>query len=90
VDTARRDDTASLKLVEQGGRSCIGNPDVCIRYLEQYQALGVDEITPLFQVGPVSHEEVMTSLRLFGKHVIPHFQEKAKREQAATADAGDG
>jgi alkanesulfonate monooxygenase SsuD/methylene tetrahydromethanopterin reductase-like flavin-dependent oxidoreductase (luciferase family) len=90
VDTARRDDTASLKLVEQGGRFCIGNPDDCIRYIEQYQALGVDEIMPLFQVGPVSHQEVMTSLRLFGKHVIPHFQEKASKAaapQTVSADA---
>jgi alkanesulfonate monooxygenase SsuD/methylene tetrahydromethanopterin reductase-like flavin-dependent oxidoreductase (luciferase family) len=76
--------------VEQGGRFCIGNPDDCIRYIEQYQALGVDEIMPLFQVGPVSHQEVMTSLRLFGKHVIPHFQEKASKAaapQTVSADA---
>ncbi len=90
ADTARRDDTPSLKLVEQGGRFCIGNPDDCIRYIEEYQALGVDEIMPLFQVGPVSHAEVMNSLRLFGKHVIPHFQEKASKAaapQTVSADA---
>jgi hypothetical protein len=33
---------------------------------------------PLFQVGPISHEEVMKTLRLFGKYVIPHFQAKAQ------------
>jgi hypothetical protein len=52
--------------------------------------MGVDEIMPLFQVGPVTHQEVMNALRLFGKYVIPHFREKAKREQAATAVVGDG
>jgi hypothetical protein len=47
--------------------------------------LGVrDEMMPLFQVGPVTHEEVMESLRLFGKYIIPHFQEKAQK--AASAD----
>jgi len=73
-DTARQDETSSLELIEQGGRFCIGDPDDCIRYLEQYAAMGVDEIMPLFQVGPVSHQEVMETLRLFGKYIIPHFQ----------------
>jgi hypothetical protein len=41
---------------------------------------------PLFQVGPVTHEEVMESLRLFGKYVVPHFAAKEKREAAAAAD----
>jgi hypothetical protein len=31
----------------------------------------------------------MNALRLFGKHVIPHFREKAKRAQATAAAAGD-
>ena len=74
--------TSSLELV-QSGRYCIGDPDDCIRYLDQYQPTGVDEMMPLFQVGPITHQEVMETLRLFGRHVIPHFQEEAKK-QAAT------
>jgi alkanesulfonate monooxygenase SsuD/methylene tetrahydromethanopterin reductase-like flavin-dependent oxidoreductase (luciferase family) len=80
ADAARRDDASSLALIEQGGRFCIGDPDDCIRYLECYEALGVDEIMPLFQVGPISHQEVMETLRLFGQYVVPHFQRKAVRE----------
>ena len=34
----------------------------------------------------MTHEEVMNSLRLFGKYVIPHFQEK-ERKALATAQA---
>ena len=86
-DPVRRDETSSLELVQRGGRFCIGNPDDCIEYIEQYEAMGVDEMMPLFQVGPVSHEEVMESLRLFGKYIIPHFQDKAKKAQAAAASA---
>jgi alkanesulfonate monooxygenase SsuD/methylene tetrahydromethanopterin reductase-like flavin-dependent oxidoreductase (luciferase family) len=90
VDPVRRDETPSLQLIQQGGRFCIGDPDDCIRYIEQYEAMGVDEIMPLFQIGPVTHQEVMNSLRLVGKYVVPHFKEKAKREQTATAVVGDG
>ena len=43
----------------------------------------VDALMPLCQVGPVTHEAVMESLRLYGKYVIPHFQQKAKKARAA-------
>ncbi len=89
ADPVRRDETPSLKLIEQGGRFCIGNPDDCIRYIEQYAAIGVDEIMPLFQVGTVTHQEVMNSLRLFGKYVIPHFQEKEQKATATEAIIAD-
>jgi hypothetical protein len=71
------DPTLSLDLIEQGGQFCIGDPDDCIRYLEVYEAMGLDEIMPLIQVGPISHREVTETLRLFGKYIIPHFQAKA-------------
>jgi alkanesulfonate monooxygenase SsuD/methylene tetrahydromethanopterin reductase-like flavin-dependent oxidoreductase (luciferase family) len=78
ADAARQDDTSSLGLIQQGGRFCIGDPDDCLRYLEMYEAMGLDEIMPLFQVGSISHGEVMETLRLFGKYIIPHFQGKAQ------------
>lgn len=58
--------------------------------VENYERIGVDEIMPIFQAGPATHEEVLNSLRLFGKYVIPHFKEKKRRAQAATAAADDG
>jgi alkanesulfonate monooxygenase SsuD/methylene tetrahydromethanopterin reductase-like flavin-dependent oxidoreductase (luciferase family) len=78
ADAARQDETSSLDLIRRGGRFCIGDPDDCIRYLELYEAMGLDEIMPLFQVGPISHGEVMETLRLSGKYVIPYFQAKAR------------
>jgi alkanesulfonate monooxygenase SsuD/methylene tetrahydromethanopterin reductase-like flavin-dependent oxidoreductase (luciferase family) len=87
VDPVRRDETTSLELIQRGGRFCIGNPDDCIEYIEQYEAMGVDEMMPLFQVGPVTHEEVMESLRLCGKYVVPHFQARARRSGSVPAPA---
>ena len=62
-----------------GGGYCVGDPDACIRVIEEFESLGVDEIMPIFQAGHATHQEVMNSIRLFGKYVIPHFQEKEKR-----------
>jgi hypothetical protein len=63
----------------------VGNPDDCIRVIEEFEAMGVDEIMPIFQAGYATHEEVMNSIRLFGKYVIPHFQKKAKKPSSASA-----
>ncbi len=65
------------------GGYCMGDPDFCIEFVEKYQALGVDEYVLTLQVGSVTHQEVMNSLRLFGKYVIPHFQEKERKAQGS-------
>ena len=62
-----------------GGGYCVGDPDACIRVIEDFEPMGVDEIMPIFQAGRATQQEVMNSIRLFGKYVIPHFQEKEKR-----------
>ena len=59
-----------------GGGYCVGDPDACIRVIEEFEAMGVDEIMPIFQAGHATNDEVMNSIRLFGEHVIPHFQAK--------------
>ena len=41
--------------------------------------MGATEIMPIFQAGPATNAEVMNSLRLFGKYVIPHFRAKDNR-----------
>ena len=64
-----------------GGGYCVGDPDACIQVIEEFESMGVDEIMPIFQAGHASHEEVMNSIRLFGRYVIPHFREKEKRQR---------
>ena len=70
-----------------GGGYCVGDPDACIRVIEEFESMGVDEIMPIFQAGYATHEEVMNSIRLFGKYVIPHFREKEKRQKAVKPSA---
>ena len=84
VEVNRRPDTSPDELLDNGS-ICGGDPDACIRTIEKYEALGIDQLLPIFQAGSIPHEKVMQSIRLFGKHVIPHFREKAKRAQEAAA-----
>jgi alkanesulfonate monooxygenase SsuD/methylene tetrahydromethanopterin reductase-like flavin-dependent oxidoreductase (luciferase family) len=64
---------------EEGTKFCVGTPSDCIRFLELFEALGIEEAILLCAVGPAQHEEVMHTLRLFGDQVIPHFQARERR-----------
>ena len=62
-----------------------GDPDEVIRKIERHAAVGLDRVLCQMQVGYISHENIMKSMELFGKYVIPHFKAKAGKKAAATA-----
>jgi len=68
---------------EAGTKFCVGTPRDCIRFLELYEAHGIEEVILLCAVGPAQHQEVLHTLRLFGEEVIPHF--RASEPRAAVA-----
>ena len=55
--------------------------------------MGVEQVFLLSAIGPASHEEVMNTLTMFGKYVIPHFRAKEKAQDqdssSMTAAAND-
>ena len=62
-----------------------GSPDTCIEQVEHIQKVtGLDHMMCMQQFWSIPHEKVMKSIRLFGKHVIPHF---ARQNGAAHAGA---
>ncbi len=81
-ESHRRADATADELIDNGS-FCAGDPDACITSAEKYASYGVDQLMPIFQAGHIPHDKVMQSIRLWGKHVIPHFQEKDKRARQA-------
>jgi alkanesulfonate monooxygenase SsuD/methylene tetrahydromethanopterin reductase-like flavin-dependent oxidoreductase (luciferase family) len=75
---------------EEGTKFCVGTPSDCIRFLELYEALGIEEAILLCAVGPAQQEEVLHTLRLFGEQVIPHFQTKELRFEVGPGRATAG
>jgi alkanesulfonate monooxygenase SsuD/methylene tetrahydromethanopterin reductase-like flavin-dependent oxidoreductase (luciferase family) len=67
---------------DRGEQFCVGTPAECIRFIEMYEALGIEEMILLCAVGPATHEEALNTMRLFGEQVIPHFRAKEKRVAA--------
>ena len=54
-----------------------GDPESCLRAIAIHEAAGVDEIQFLMATETVSHPHAMSSIEMFGRHVIP----KLKRYQ---------
>ncbi len=67
---------------QQGTSFCVGTPDDCIRFLELYESLGIEEVILLCAIGPARHEEVLNTMRLFGEQIIPRFKAKETRPTA--------
>jgi alkanesulfonate monooxygenase SsuD/methylene tetrahydromethanopterin reductase-like flavin-dependent oxidoreductase (luciferase family) len=79
-----RDETVSFEeahaVTEELDSVIIGDPDHCRKKMESYRKIGTDRLMCLMQFGRIAHESVMSSMRLTGEHLIPHFapREKAK------------
>ena len=50
----------------------IGDPDTCIRKIREYRDLGIRNLCVNMCFGG-THEEILESMRLFSKHVMPCF-----------------
>ena len=51
-----------------------GDPDSCIEAIKKHEATGIDELMILMQSETIGHEQVMESIELFGKYVIPELK----------------
>ena len=54
-----------------------GDPESCLRGIAIHEEAGVDELQFLMATETVPHDKVMTSIEMFGKHVIPELKKKA-------------
>jgi len=72
-------ETTPEEVRAEGSKFCVGTPADCIRFLEMYEALGIEEVFLLCAIGPAEHQEVLHTIRLFGEEIIPHFQKKSAR-----------
>jgi alkanesulfonate monooxygenase SsuD/methylene tetrahydromethanopterin reductase-like flavin-dependent oxidoreductase (luciferase family) len=58
---------------------CVGDPDIIIAALKRWESLGLTGINFLLNgLEVIRQEQVLASLRLFAKEVMPHFAEGAK------------
>jgi alkanesulfonate monooxygenase SsuD/methylene tetrahydromethanopterin reductase-like flavin-dependent oxidoreductase (luciferase family) len=51
----------------------LGGPARCIDSIKWYESQGVDMMLFLVQAAKIRHQDIVDSLRRFGKEVLPHF-----------------
>ncbi len=60
-----------------------GDADTAIAYVQRLVDAGVDEVMCLIQMGTLTQEQQLDTIRIWGEQVIPHF----RRQEVATAAA---
>ena len=73
-------DATAGEVVKRGTSFCVGTPDQCIKFFESYEAMGSSRFSCYPPSVPPGTKEVMNTLTMFGKHVIPHFRAKEKAQ----------
>jgi alkanesulfonate monooxygenase SsuD/methylene tetrahydromethanopterin reductase-like flavin-dependent oxidoreductase (luciferase family) len=82
-------DRLGAKVVDEGIsglRGAVGTPDQVRDYLLRYEEAGVDQVIFCSQAGRNRHEDIMESLELFGREVLPEFREREEAGAAAKAE----
>ena len=62
------------KTLADRGVIVAGDPQSCIDAIKIHEATGVDQMQFLMATETIDHAQVMKSIELFGKHVIPAFE----------------
>jgi len=88
IAAAQHSDRLGAKAVEQGVsglRGAIGTPDQLRAFLRRYEEYGVDQVIFVSQAGKNRHEDIMESLELFGREVLPEFKDRDEAQQRSKA-----
>jgi hypothetical protein len=59
-------------LFDESGSFIVGDPQTCIRQVQRYVDMGIDAIA--MRIDGIPHKDLMTSIEMFGKYVIPTFR----------------
>ncbi len=66
-------DDITFDFLDQNDMIIVGDPVRCAEKVKRYRDAGVTNLLTMMQAYGLSHEQVSTSIRLWGEHVIPRF-----------------
>jgi len=55
----------------ESGAFCVGDPKHVTDNIERYRAVGADRLVCVMQLADLRHDDLMRSIELFGKEIIP-------------------
>jgi alkanesulfonate monooxygenase SsuD/methylene tetrahydromethanopterin reductase-like flavin-dependent oxidoreductase (luciferase family) len=80
-------DDAYVELIDSGA-FCIGDPAKVIANVMRYRATGADRLACISQLGDIRHEDIMRSIELFGREIMPAVRAAEEAEEAENVAAG--
>ena len=91
IESAKRMQGApTLEGAVQAGIALVGDPeDACLRVRELRDDIGLKQLLCVFNIGDITHEEVLRTMKLWAEEVMPHFRDETPVPDAflARADA---
>jgi alkanesulfonate monooxygenase SsuD/methylene tetrahydromethanopterin reductase-like flavin-dependent oxidoreductase (luciferase family) len=66
-------DHLNFDYLHDSGSCIVGDPGECIETARRYEAAGCDLLLCLVNPYKIPHDDVMQSIELLGRHVIPEF-----------------
>jgi len=85
LDVGGAEDDGYSNLIDSGA-FCIGDPASVTRKVEAFRAVGGDRLVCCMQLADLRHDDLMRSLELFGREVIPAVR-AAEAAEAASGGA---
>ena len=74
----RKDDMKYL--IERAPYISVGTPDFHVEKIRKLEQMGYDEV--VLQIDGMGHDVNMRSIEMFGKYVLPEFQNPGSRKEA--------
>ena len=63
----------------------VGTPDQCMKKIQHYAEIGVDQLLCYVQFGYLPHESVMRTIELLGTEIIPELEKQGHEAEATVA-----
>jgi alkanesulfonate monooxygenase SsuD/methylene tetrahydromethanopterin reductase-like flavin-dependent oxidoreductase (luciferase family) len=60
----------------------VGTPDECMKKIQHYADIGVDQLLCYVQFGYLPHKSVMRTIELLGKEIIPELEKRGHKVNA--------
>jgi alkanesulfonate monooxygenase SsuD/methylene tetrahydromethanopterin reductase-like flavin-dependent oxidoreductase (luciferase family) len=70
-------DQISFDYLRDAAAAMVGDPDRCIAIAKRYEAAGCDLLFCLLNPYEMTHDQVMRSIELIGRHVIPELARRS-------------
>ena len=74
MDSSGAASNLTFDYIKDSGAAVVGDPDRCVELAKRYEAAGCDLLLCLMNPYKIPHEQVMQSIELIGRHVIPEFK----------------